>query len=332
MVVLASICKHLLQKRAYTYLQVKVLVVQYCLTLCNPMDCSLPGSSVQGILQARILEWVAIPFSRESSWPRDWPWVPSIASRFLTIWTTRKAPYLQIFKCACVSMMFYSLLYLLGNIFFLNISFLFSHLQCASLTSVDDRLRGWSKLHFSQAFIRDLNTCFQSRLSLDDSAFESTRLHYVFQVLIGSSTISTQPQSQSCLTCHQNSEHFLSNQPTCSVQQSGFSQPAQYPALWDGMQLSTAIFRSRGGKGEPEGFSVVRKTWQKLLSDFFCCQDEEKGRRPAKDLTSALQLLGGQALSKALHPHPYRVGINTLILHTRHWDSKGLVIFCESHE
>ena len=45
----------------------EVLVTQSCLTLCNPMDCSLPGSSVHRILQARILEWVAIPFSRESS-------------------------------------------------------------------------------------------------------------------------------------------------------------------------------------------------------------------------------------------------------------------------
>ena len=45
---------------------VKVLVTQSCLTLCDPMDCSLPGSSVHGILQARILEWVAIPFSRGS--------------------------------------------------------------------------------------------------------------------------------------------------------------------------------------------------------------------------------------------------------------------------
>ena len=41
-------------------------------TLCNPMNCSTPGSSVHGILQTRILEWVAISFSRESSWPRDW--------------------------------------------------------------------------------------------------------------------------------------------------------------------------------------------------------------------------------------------------------------------
>ena len=46
-------------------------VVQSCPTLCNPMDCSPPGSSVHGILQTRILEWVAISFSRESSRPRD---------------------------------------------------------------------------------------------------------------------------------------------------------------------------------------------------------------------------------------------------------------------
>ena len=45
--------------------------LQLCLTLCNPMDCGPPGSSVHGILQARILEWVAIPFSRGSSRPRD---------------------------------------------------------------------------------------------------------------------------------------------------------------------------------------------------------------------------------------------------------------------
>ena len=45
--------------------------LQLCLTVCNAMDCSPPGSSVHGILQAKILEWVAIPFSRESSEPRD---------------------------------------------------------------------------------------------------------------------------------------------------------------------------------------------------------------------------------------------------------------------
>ena len=51
------------------------VVAQSCPTLCNPMDCSLPRSSVHGIFQARILEWVAISFSRGSSWPRDRTWV-----------------------------------------------------------------------------------------------------------------------------------------------------------------------------------------------------------------------------------------------------------------
>ena len=48
-----------------------VKLLQLCLTLCDPMDCSPPGSSVHGILQARILEWVAMPSSRGSSQPRD---------------------------------------------------------------------------------------------------------------------------------------------------------------------------------------------------------------------------------------------------------------------
>ena len=61
-----------------------VLVAQLCLTLCDPVDCSPPGSSVHVILQARILEWVDIPFSRESSQPRDRTRVSHIAGRFFT--------------------------------------------------------------------------------------------------------------------------------------------------------------------------------------------------------------------------------------------------------
>ena len=60
--------------------------MQSCLTLCDPRDCSLPGSSVHGILQARILEWVAISFSRGSSWTSDRTQVSFIAGRFFTIW------------------------------------------------------------------------------------------------------------------------------------------------------------------------------------------------------------------------------------------------------
>ena len=58
-------------------------VAQSCLTLCNPMDCSLPGFSVYGIFQARVLEWVAISFLRGSSWPRDWTQVSCIAGKTL---------------------------------------------------------------------------------------------------------------------------------------------------------------------------------------------------------------------------------------------------------
>ena len=50
---------------------VGVWVTRSCPNLCDPMDCSLPGSSVHGVLQTRRMEWVSIPFTRESSWPRD---------------------------------------------------------------------------------------------------------------------------------------------------------------------------------------------------------------------------------------------------------------------
>ena len=56
------------------------------------MGCSPPGSSVHGILQARILQWVVIPFSRGSSLSRNQTWVSSIAGRFFTVWATREAP------------------------------------------------------------------------------------------------------------------------------------------------------------------------------------------------------------------------------------------------
>ena len=64
----------------------KVKVTQLCLTLCDPMDYT-----VQGILQARILEPVAFPFSRGSSQPRDQTQISLIAGRFFTSWATRKA-------------------------------------------------------------------------------------------------------------------------------------------------------------------------------------------------------------------------------------------------
>ena len=61
-----------------------VLDTQSCFTLRDPTDCGPPGCSVRGFLQARILQWVAIPFSRGSFWPRDQTWVSHITGRFFT--------------------------------------------------------------------------------------------------------------------------------------------------------------------------------------------------------------------------------------------------------
>ena len=74
------------------FLQVSewVKVSQSCLTLCDPMDCSLPGSSVHGILQARILEWVAMPSCRGSPWSRDPTQFSCIGRRILYDWATRE--------------------------------------------------------------------------------------------------------------------------------------------------------------------------------------------------------------------------------------------------
>ena len=65
-------------------------VVQSHPTLCDPVVCSSPGSSVHGILQATILEWVAISFSRGSSQPRDWTRISCIAGRHFILWATRE--------------------------------------------------------------------------------------------------------------------------------------------------------------------------------------------------------------------------------------------------
>ena len=71
-------------------------VAQSCQTLCDPMDYSLPGSSVHGIFQAIVLEWIAIPFSRGSCQPRDRTRVSRIAERCFTIWATRESTLLMI--------------------------------------------------------------------------------------------------------------------------------------------------------------------------------------------------------------------------------------------
>ena len=66
------------------------LATQSCLTLCDSMDCSLPGSTVHGIFQAIALEWIAISFSRGSSQPRDRTRVSRTVDRRFTVWATRE--------------------------------------------------------------------------------------------------------------------------------------------------------------------------------------------------------------------------------------------------
>ena len=73
-------------------------VAQLCPTLCDPMDCSLSGSSVHGIFQARVLEWIAISFSRGSSRPRNRTRISHIAGRRFTVWATREA----LFSLKCI--------------------------------------------------------------------------------------------------------------------------------------------------------------------------------------------------------------------------------------
>ena len=84
---LQSWCYQMVQ----TILQSQSEVAQSCPTLCDPTNCSLAGFSIHGILQARALEWVASPFSRGSSQPRDGTQVSHIAGRRFALWATREA-------------------------------------------------------------------------------------------------------------------------------------------------------------------------------------------------------------------------------------------------
>ena len=80
------------------------LAAKSCRTLCNPMVYSPPGSSVHEILQARILEWIAIPFSRGFFQPRDQTWVSCITGKFSTLSATREAPdCVTLAKLLCLS-------------------------------------------------------------------------------------------------------------------------------------------------------------------------------------------------------------------------------------
>ena len=94
-----------------------VLVAQLCLTLCYPMDCSLPGSSCPWNSPGKNTRGVAIPFSRGSSWPREQTWVSCIAGRFFTIWDTVEPPLYYILEI----FISHPFMCLLIHLFWLNI-------------------------------------------------------------------------------------------------------------------------------------------------------------------------------------------------------------------
>ena len=107
--------------------------LQLCPTLCDPMDCSLLGAYVHGIVQARILEWVAISFSMESYQPRGQTWVSFFSCRFFTIWATRKQFWERISKFSSTnSKTYYSQSSQMVLIFFLVIVFAWNRLSSLS--------------------------------------------------------------------------------------------------------------------------------------------------------------------------------------------------------
>ena len=101
------------------------LVAQSCPTLCDPLDYSPPGSSVHRILPARILEWIAFPFSRRSSWPTDWTLVCSYLYRILQ-------GSLMIFKLYSIPIV----IFLLFSCYFLIIPYFVSPFACDKLNDL----------------------------------------------------------------------------------------------------------------------------------------------------------------------------------------------------
>ena len=112
-----------------------VFVTHLCPSLCDHMDCSSPGSSVHGILQARILEWGAIPFSRGPS--RDQTQVSCIAGRFFTVWATRE-----------------TCLFILLHLTFCYAIFINHRLNHAPSLQVSVKFSSWNKNSLEKMWIR----------------------------------------------------------------------------------------------------------------------------------------------------------------------------------
>ena len=133
-------------------------VAQSCPTLCDPMGCSLPGSSVHGIFQARVLEWVAISFSRGSSQTMDR--TSRIAGRRFTIWATREAwwsqlktflYYMHICVCVCVCVCVCIHIYRSHSVVFDNvIPWTVAHQAPLSMGFLRARILEWITIPFSR--------------------------------------------------------------------------------------------------------------------------------------------------------------------------------------
>ena len=137
------------------------------------MDCSPPGSSFHGILQVRILEWVAISFSRGSSWPSDWTWVSRIAGRRLTAWATTCKTFAVICRIPFQSLVLLSRI----SLFQSTLLSLFSH----SVTS---------------------DTCDPVDFSPPDSSVHGiSQARILDQVAISFSRGSSQSRDQTCISC-----------------------------------------------------------------------------------------------------------------------------------
>ena len=109
-----------------------VLVTQLCMTLCDPMDCNTQGSSVHRILQAGILEWVAIPFSKKSSQPRDQTWVSHITNRF-NYWFLLYYEVWMMIKTKCEALNYQSI-FLFKDVFFFLMWTIFKDFNIASVS------------------------------------------------------------------------------------------------------------------------------------------------------------------------------------------------------
>ena len=173
----------------------KASVTQSCPTLCNSMNCSSPGSSVHGILQARMLEWVAIPFSRGSSQFRDWTWVSSTEGRLFTVWTTSEARSLKRnlksninLKCCMyplIAVLYHILiLHYLNNVFDTFYNFLVIFVYETSRTSLIAQLIKNPPAMQETLVKPDLKCQFQANLKFMFSPLSNAHLSHTSSLIV----------------------------------------------------------------------------------------------------------------------------------------------------